>query len=133
MPFIGLSAFERHKLIVNDYVKYYGGHEPATAAAPAPRCKTDTDILRENFQFLRDEARDQAQDSWEVRFAKIYYDRLFKEYALADLSRYRESKVGFRWRTEREVVAGRGQFSCGSIHCEEHRDLESFEVNFAYK
>lgn len=39
---------------------------------------------------------------------------LFREYAIADLSRYREGKVGLRWRTQCEVVSGRGQFVCGA-------------------
>jgi Folate-sensitive fragile site protein Fra10Ac1 len=39
--------------------------------------------------------------------AAKYYEKLFKEYALADVSRYREGKIGMRWRTEAEVVAGR--------------------------
>jgi hypothetical protein len=34
--------------------------------------------------------------TWQARFAKRYYDRLFKEYALADLTRYKEGKIGFR-------------------------------------
>lgn len=95
--------------------------------------KTDKDVLREHFQFLRDDQADEANDTWEVRFAKKYHDRLFKEYALADLSRYRESKIGFRWRTEKELVAGKGQFSCGSLSCAEYEGLESFEVNFSYR
>ena len=36
------------------------------------------------------------------------YDKLFKEFAIADLSRYKEKKIGLRWRTEREVVCGKG-------------------------
>lgn len=42
-----------------------------------------------------------------TRMAKRYYDKLFREYALADLTRYKEGKVGLRWRTEREVVEGK--------------------------
>lgn len=40
--------------------------------------------------------------------------KLFKEYAIADLSRYKEGRVGLRWRTQEEVVSGRGQFVCGA-------------------
>lgn len=40
--------------------------------------------------------------------------KLFKEYAIADLSRYKEGRVGLRWRTQKEVVSGRGQFVCGA-------------------
>jgi hypothetical protein len=32
-------------------------------------------------------------EKWEKDLAKAYYDRLFKEYALCDLSRYKEGKV----------------------------------------
>ena len=34
-------------------------------------------------------AEDDSNDSWEVRMARRYYAKLFKEYAVADLSRYR--------------------------------------------
>lgn len=40
--------------------------------------------------------------------------KLFREYAVADLSRYKEGKVGLRWRTQQEVVNGAGQFECGA-------------------
>jgi len=62
-----------------------------------------------------------------------YYTRLFKEYALADLSRYTEGKIGLRWRTEAEVVSGKGQFSCGNKRCDEKQELRSYELNFKYK
>lgn len=31
--------------------------------------------------------------SWDKALAKKYYDKLYKEYCLADLSRYKENKV----------------------------------------
>lgn len=34
-------------------------------------------------------AEDDSTDSWDVRMARRYYAKLFKEYAVADLSRYR--------------------------------------------
>lgn len=40
--------------------------------------------------------------------------------------------MGMRWRTEAEVSAGTGQFSCGARKCGERRGLASFEVPFAY-
>lgn len=39
-----------------------------------------------------------------------------------------ESKVGLRWRTEQEVVVGKGQFACGAKSCDERRALASYEV-----
>ena len=40
--------------------------------------------------------------------------------------------MGLRWRTEAEVAAGSGQFSCGARKCGERRSLASFEVPFSY-
>lgn len=128
--FLGMNAYDRHRKLVHDLVAYYGAHLPAGGQA-GPQ-KTDYDILRENFRFIRSD-EDDAADSWEVRLAKRYYSKLFKEYAIADLSRHKEGRVGLRWRTQREVVAGRGQFSCGATGCEERRGLASFEVPFAYQ
>lgn len=39
----------------------------------------------------------------EKELAKKYYDKLFKEYCIADLSRYKENKVG-------DTVAGVGKW-----------------------
>ena len=41
-------------------------------------------------------------------------------------------RIGLRWRTEREVIAGRGQFTCASKHCDSDRNLHSYEVPFDY-
>jgi protein FRA10AC1 len=68
--------------------------------------------------------------------AKKYYTRLFREYALVDLSCYKDKKLGLRWRRESEVVSGKGQFLCGNItptkKCDATTHLHSFEINFAY-
>lgn len=53
--------------------------------------KTDHDVIRENHKFLW-ESDDQA-DTWEKKLAKKYFDKLFKEYTISDLSRYKENKV----------------------------------------
>ena len=37
-----------------------------------------------------------------------------------------------RWRVEKEVVAGKGQFICGDKACTSRDGLKSWEVNFAY-
>lgn len=71
--------------------------------------------------------------------ARKFYNKLFKEFALADLSKYREGKVGLRWRTEAEVEMGKGHLSCGGLHCtrpaetsssvsSEDSSLHSYEV-----
>ena len=38
-----------------------------------------------------------------------------------------------RWRTEKEVIVGKGQFECGSKTCKEKEDLRSWELNFGYE
>ncbi|XP_002981847.2 protein FRA10AC1 [Selaginella moellendorffii] len=124
----GLNAYERHKKFMRDYVHHYG----APSQQPIRPIKTDADTLRETYRFIRSE-EDDSERSWEQRLAKRYYDKLFKEYCLADMSRYKESKVGLRWRTEKEVIAGKGQFICGNKDCNAKEELCSYEVNFVYK
>ncbi|XP_008050369.1 protein FRA10AC1 isoform X2 [Carlito syrichta] len=99
---IAMDAYQRHTKFVNDYILYYGGK-------------------KEDFRRLG-----------EKRLAKKYYDKLFKEYCIADLSRYKENKFGFRWRVEKEVISGKGQFFCGNKYCDNKEGLKSWEVNFGY-
>jgi hypothetical protein len=53
-----------------------------------------------------------------------------------DLSVYKEGKLGLRWRTQAEVIGGKGQFECGNITkgkpCAATAALHSYELNFAY-
>lgn len=70
---------------------------------------------------------------WEQRLAKKYYSKLFREYTLCDLSRYKDNQIALRWRIEAEVVSGKGQFICGNKRCAETNELRSWEVNFSYK
>ncbi|XP_010893929.1 protein FRA10AC1 isoform X2 [Esox lucius] len=127
---ISMNAYERHKKFVSDYILYYGGKVEDLRRSTA-NDKSDLDVVRENHRFLwRDE--DEEQMTWEKELAKKYYDKLFKEYCIADLSRYKENKFGFRWRIEKEVVSGKGQFVCGNKRCEVEEGLKSWEVNFAY-
>jgi protein FRA10AC1 len=71
--------------------------------------KTDVDIVRENYRFIQ-EGDEEEEDTmnWEKRVAKKYYDKLFKEYALVELKYYKEGRIALRWRTEREVIDGKG-------------------------
>ncbi|XP_055706166.1 protein FRA10AC1 [Phlebotomus papatasi] len=96
----------------------------------ARRGKTDLDVIRENHQFLWDE--NEKNLSWERQLAKSYYSKLFREYCICDLSQYKKNQVGLRWRTENEIVMGKGQFICGNKHCREEEKLVSWEVNFNY-
>ncbi|GIY06377.1 protein FRA10AC1 homolog [Caerostris extrusa] len=127
--YLSLDAYTRHKKLINDYVLCYEG-ATAKLKRNTSNYKTDQDIIRENHRFLWEE-KDEAH-TWGEQLAKKYYDRLFKEYCLCDLTRYKEKKVGMRWRNEKEVVVGKGQFFCGNVHCEKQDGLESWEVLFGY-
>ncbi|KAJ4711622.1 protein FRA10AC1 [Melia azedarach] len=124
----GLNAYDRHKKFINDYVSFYGKEKSTNLKLPV---KTDQDTLREGYRFIRSE-EDDKDSSWEQRLVKRYYDKLFKEYCIAEMSHYKSGKIGLRWRTEKEVVSGKGQFICGSKHCDEKDGLASYEVNFSY-
>eukprot|EP01119_Soliformovum_irregulare_P023694 TRINITY_DN8328_c0_g1_i1.p1 TRINITY_DN8328_c0_g1~~TRINITY_DN8328_c0_g1_i1.p1 ORF type:complete len:278 (+),score=77.84 TRINITY_DN8328_c0_g1_i1:111-836(+) len=125
-----MNAYERHKQFVNNYILFYGNAE--AHLADTSKHKTDHDVLRENYTFLPEDTSDTDQ-SWEKRMVKKYHDKLFKEYALADMSRYKEGKIGLRWRTEKEVFVGKGHFTCGNKKCSSKENLTSYELNFAYK
>ncbi|XP_066095530.1 protein FRA10AC1 isoform X3 [Saccopteryx bilineata] len=103
---IAMDAYQRHTKFVNDYILYYGGKKE-DFIRKRENDKTDMDVIRENHRFLWNE-EDEMDMNWEKRLAKRYYDKLFKEYCIADLSRYKENKFGFRWRVEKEVISGKG-------------------------
>ena len=133
-PMAGLDAYSRHKKFINDYVislgpkrveRYLADRQPAVG-------KTDYDILQENHKFIR-EPEDDDMSNWEVRMAVKYYSKLFKEYCIADMSRYKTGQIGLRWRTQKEVFSGDGQFRCGNQACKDANDLKSYEMNFVYK
>lgn len=123
-----LDAYSRHKELINNYLLTVPGATKTVLQRDASRDRNDADVIRENHRFLWEaEPR-----SWEQKLAKRYYDKLFKEYCIADLSRYKEGKVAMRWRVEKEVVDGKGHFVCGEKKCSERKDLTTWEVNFAY-
>ncbi len=59
--------------------------------------------------------------SREKRLAKKYYDKLFKEYCICDLSHWQEKKIAMRWRIDKEVVSGKGKFISRAFEWDEHR------------
>eukprot|EP00048_Salpingoeca_helianthica_P009788 m.140315 g.140315 ORF g.140315 m.140315 type:complete len:316 (-) comp14946_c0_seq11:1817-2764(-) len=124
----GMNAYDRHKRFINDYLLFYGGAR--AKLRPTEVAKNDYDVIEEEHRFLWDDKEQPA--TWEQRLAKKYYDKLFKEYTLVDLSRYREGLVALRWRTEEEVLAAKGQFVCGNLACSARDDLTSWEVDFNY-
>ncbi|XP_078269015.1 protein FRA10AC1 [Rhinoraja longicauda] len=127
---IAMDAYERHKKYINDYLLYYGGSKEDLKRSTV-NDKTDQDVIKENHRFLWTD-NDEADMNWEKTLAKKYYDKLFKEYCIADLSQYKHNKIGFRWRVDKEVISGKGQFCCGNKYCEVKDGLKSWEVNFGY-
>lgn len=111
--------------------------------------KTDYDVIRENHRFVWE--IEDVDDTWEKKLAKKYFDKLFKEYTISDLrcdnfcfivchqssplkyifSLYKENKVALRWRIEKEIVTGKGQFICGERKCDNRIDLVSINFVFA--
>lgn len=85
-----LNPYELHKYLVNVYCLNTKG-STGTLKRDTSRDRTDLDIIRENYKFLWTE--DDVADTWEKQLAKKYCDKLFKEYCICDLSRYKENKV----------------------------------------
>ncbi|XP_046391140.1 protein FRA10AC1 homolog [Ischnura elegans] len=127
---LSLNAYDRHKKLINDYLLCRKG-ATALLQRDTSRDKRDIDVIRENHKFLWEETDEPR--SWGENLAKKYYDKLFKEYCICDLRKFKENKVALRWRIEKEVVDGKGQFVCGDKACSENESLRSWEVNFAYQ
>uniref|UniRef100_A0A8R1DMF8 Protein FRA10AC1 homolog n=1 Tax=Caenorhabditis japonica TaxID=281687 RepID=A0A8R1DMF8_CAEJA len=127
---MSMNAYDRHKEIINLYYLSYPGATQLLNRTVQDE-KTDFDVLNEHHKFVWNE--EDQPDSWEKRMAKKYYEKLFKEYCIVDLSMYKSNKIGMRWRTETEVKDGKGQLMCGTRKCQETASLASWEVNFSYK
>lgn len=132
---VRLNAYQRHLDFIKHYAHNYGDSSMKKyTCLSGEGVKTDWDVLAEEHRFVRTAEEDElAKKNWGKRLAKRYYEKLFKEYALADMRMYKKGQVGLRWRTQKEVVHGKGQFECGNLHCSEADGLESFEVNFSYQ
>ncbi|CAF0883437.1 unnamed protein product [Brachionus calyciflorus] len=127
-----MNAYARHVKLVNDYLIYYSGGKSLKEVfqRDTSKDKTDLDVIREEMKFIWDE--DETPTTWEQRLAKKYYDKLFKEYCICDLTLYKQNKIAMRWRVEKEVLTGKGQFICGDKRCSIREGLKTWEVNFGY-
>lgn len=85
-----LNPYELHKHLVNVYSLNAKG-STCLLKRDTSGDRTDLDVIRENHKFLWED--DEVADSWEKQLAKKYYDKLFKEYCICDLTRYKENKV----------------------------------------
>jgi len=101
--------------------------------------RSDVEILRESVSFLPPSSSSSSAPSSALaeRLVRAYDAKLYREFALADLSR-RDGRgggaLGLRWRTERNVVSGKGQFVCGATRpaCSGTVGLRTYEVPFAW-
>ena len=128
----GSSALQRHYALLQLGQK---SDEDAIASAHRflwPEIEEEQRNAAKPRRQWGDAADPEAGLPWEVRLARRYYRKLHREYALADMTRYREGAIGLRWRTEKELVDGKGQFTCGNKACGETEHLDSFELLFAY-
>lgn len=91
-----------------------------------------SDVLHDHYEFLPSSASASQTPSWESRLVGRYCATLNREYALCDLSRADRGQIGLRWRTESEVISGKGKEKCGAIGCNE-RAVADMEVLFVYK
>lgn len=84
-------------------------------AAPAsnrPTNLSELSILLKHHQFIRDESNDDidaSKLSWEDKIALSWYNKLFREYAVCDLTQYKTGGIALRWRTEEEVLQRVGE------------------------
>src|SRR5262245_27924048 len=96
-PRVVETPYERHRKLIQNYFSFFGDR----LKLPEQNSITDADLLQREHRFIRNEDDDRdLQSSQAKRMALKYYQKLFKEYAIADLSRYKEGKAGLRWRTE---------------------------------
>lgn len=100
-----LNPYELHKHLINEYVLKNPGSTKLLKRDDS-KDKTDYDVIRENHQFVWDDNSDSSSDSWEKKLARKYFDKLFKEYTISDLTLYKENKLALRWRVEKEVISG---------------------------
>ncbi|EGG23558.1 hypothetical protein DFA_05691 [Cavenderia fasciculata] len=126
-------SLDKHKRFISNYLYFHGTPEQKQKY-DYRGYRSDHQVLRDNHQFIRDDEEDaNDQENWEKQLAKKYYDRLFKEYAIIDLSQYKTGQIGLRWRVEAEVISGKGQFMCANVKCTCNDDsLNSYEVPFTY-
>jgi protein FRA10AC1 len=67
---------------------------------------------------------------WQERMVYRYHEHLYKDYVLADLTRASHKQIGLRWRTQKEVQAGKGSESCGNKHCPSHQQTTTINGEF---
>jgi len=117
------SAYARHLSHATAQTTLY-----ADPPLVPPRQRTERDILLSHHRFL---ATPTTDASYENALVAAYDNKLYKEFVLMSLSRWREGMVAMRWRTEEEVKMGKGVDMCAELECNKEASDEQ-EVLFAY-
>lgn len=86
-----MNQYDIHKCLINEYILTKQGAIKALKRDTS-KDRTDFDVLKAHHKFLWEESEPQT---WEEKIARKYYDKLFKEYTIGDLSRYKENKVRY--------------------------------------
>jgi len=130
------SAFSTHNRMLDNFMRYGGKRKlEKMKEERAKRVKTDYDVLRENYKLERssEDESEEAEATYEQKVSRKYYNKLYREYGIINLSRYKTGQYGIRWRHRQEVSSGKGEAICGGDKCNETESLQSFEVPFQYK
>jgi protein FRA10AC1 len=93
----------------------------------------DLTKLRESYRFIEDADDATAGgsgDGWGAGLAAAYDRFLTKDFGLSAVAP--DGRLGIRWRTRREVINGKGQYTCGMLDCDAVVSLSTYEVPFAY-
>ena len=72
--YLALTAYDRHKLLVNEYLLNYPG-ATKLLQRDTSKDKNDLDVIKENHRFLWDNV-DNSELTWEQQLAKNYYDKV---------------------------------------------------------
>jgi protein FRA10AC1 len=86
-----LNPYQLHQHLINEYILNQPGSTQKLGRDHS-KDKRDIDVIKENHQFLWDD-NEQVNATWEQQLARKYYEKLFKEYTISDLQRYKENKV----------------------------------------
>jgi protein FRA10AC1 len=104
---------------------------------------TDSDYeeLKKSYKFIIDDENEQQEEdeqsksnqksSWKDRMVQTYHSHLYKTHVIADLTQYKTSRIGLRWRTEQEVMIGKGVETCGNKHCPSYDLAKHIEASMS--
>ncbi len=88
----------------------------------------DREVVLREHRFVRGEDGEVVDE-----VTRAYEKALFKDFVIADLSRFEERMLGLRWRTADEVQTGKGDAVCAAKGCHTRDSLVALELLFSYR